>query len=61
MVTDRDPGGLLGPDNTCSKSKLLVIDIIQEKRPEARSHSVDAFHDYPNVEDCLETMPTFCY
>ena len=61
MVTDCDPGGLLCPDDKCSKTQRPVIDILRKKRPEARIPSKVSFHEHPNAEDCLETMPTFCH
>ena len=60
-MTDRDPGDLLGSDDTFSETKFHVINILREKRAEARILSEDSFHEHPNAEDCLETMPTFYY
>ena len=61
MVADRDPGGLLVPDNTSSRTGRPVIDILQEKRPEARIPAASSFHEHLEAEDCLETLPTLCY
>jgi len=38
-----------------------VIDILREKRPEARIPDEDSFHEHPDAENCLESMPVFCY
>ena len=61
MVTDHDPGGLLDPGDTCSKTRRPVIEILREKLPKARIFSEDSFNEHPDAEGCLETMPTFCY
>ena len=59
MVMDHDPDSLLRPDDKCSKTQRLVIDILRKKRPDARISTEDSFHEHPDVEDCLVTMPTF--
>ena len=61
MVTDRDARRLLDPDDTCSKTRRLMIDILQEKWLAARIPNDDAFYEHPDAEECLETMPIFCY
>ena len=61
MVTDRDPRGLLGSNDTCSKTGRPVIKILWENRTDARIPAVDSFHEHPEAKDCFEMMPTFCY
>ena len=61
MVTDRDPGGLLAPDDICEKEKCPVIEVLRKKRPEARIPGENSFHEHENTDKCLETMPVFCY
>ena len=38
-----------------------MIDILREKRPEACIPTKDSFHEHPDAEDYLKTMPTLCY
>ena len=61
MVTDCDLGGLLRPHDKCSKTHWSVIDILREKRSYARIPVEESFHNHPDAENCLESMPIFCY
>ncbi len=61
MVTDRDPGGLLAPDDQCTKSGRPVIDVLREKHPEARIPSDEDFDTHPGGSDALESPPVYCY
>ena len=61
MVMDCDPGGLLRPEDTCSKTGCPVINVLQEKRPDVRIPAAGSFHEHPDAEDCLETISIFCY
>ena len=61
MVTDRDPGGLLKPNDTCLKTGRPVIDVLREKHPDARVPIEDDFDVHPGGQECLESPPIYCY
>ena len=61
MVMDCDPGSLLRPNDKCSRTQRPVIDILREKRPEARIPTKDSCHEHPNAENCSTLMPTCFY
>jgi len=46
-ITDRDPGGLLAPDDIDSKSGDTVIDVLRGKHPDAAIPFDFHFDEYP--------------
>ena len=60
-VTDCNPGGLYAPDDICTKTGHLVLDILREKHPDAHIPKECAFGSYTNSAELLEAMPIDCY
>ena len=49
-ITEREKGGVIHPEDTCPKTGLTVLDILQLKQPEARplsAHSLEAYGGKP--------------
>ena len=53
MLTGRNIGGLYRPDNTCTKTGRVVLDVIRSKYREVRVPDGGDFDEYPHSEEQL--------
>ena len=60
-VVDTDRGRLYQPEDVCSKTGRMVIDILREKHPEVTVPPDEHFDAYDAAEELLESMPVYCY
>jgi hypothetical protein len=57
-ITEREMGGILLPDDKCSKSGLPITDALESKHPHARSPNVNALPHYKHVPEFIEVHVT---
>ena len=62
-ITDRGGGGVLGPDDACTKEGRPVLDILQEKHPDARTPDLNepentVFEGYDRTPEVIPLVVT---
>eukprot|EP00957_Ditylum_brightwellii_P067559 5128985-Ditylum_brightwellii.AAC.1 len=57
-LTGREKGGLLAPDERCTKSGELVSDVLRSKHPEPVEPEVDALQEFESVPAFMDVNVT---
>ena len=62
MLTNRNGGGVLGPEDLCTKVHRPVIDVLREKHPDLRIPKLDEeeWASFEAYEECLTPIPLDC-
>ena len=61
MITNRDPGGLLKPNDSCLTTGRPVIEVLRMKHPVLVVPPVEDFDAHPGGPELLESPPVYCY
>eukprot|EP00957_Ditylum_brightwellii_P093755 7138249-Ditylum_brightwellii.AAC.2 len=57
-LTGQEKGGLIFPDDRCTKSGELMSEVLQTKHPETVEPQVEAFKMFPNVPAFMDVNVT---
>ena len=57
-LTEREKGGVLLPDDICSKTGLRVADVLDSKHPNTREPEPDALHQYESLPEFIDVDVT---
>ena len=61
MIINRDPKGLLKPDDSCLKTGQPVIEVLCSKHPNSIVPPEEGFDVHPGGLKLLDSPPVYCY